>query len=197
MLNDDNKNILCYDLVRDGNMNANELLIKLKEMSENLSNIGDVSKFTKEEFLKFVDQWADLCDIYDEIMHSADFFTMVDALDVVDNIVTNNPSLYGYVEDLINPKETDKSIEENNNLGNAFNPNVLTQKIDNLVFELKNGRVWDSERIVQIESTLRQYSEELEIYKSSFSPEEFNRLQTNIRVTIEHINRVSDIGRSI
>lgn len=179
-------------------MNVDELLIKLKELSEKLSNIGDVSKFTREEFINFVDQWADLYAIYDDIMHSgADFFTLLDALDVVDNIAINNPSLSGFVEDLINSKETDNLIEDNNNLGNTFDPNVLTQKIDNLVFELKNGQAWDSERIVQIENTLRQYSEELEIYKSSFSSEEFNRLQTNIRVTIEHINRVSDIGRSI
>ncbi len=179
-------------------MDVSELLRQLQEMAKNFYNIGDVSKFSQDEYFKFVDQWADLYAIYDDIMHSgADFFTLADALEVVDDIANNNPSLSGFVEDLINPKETDNLIEENNNLGNTFNPNVLTQKIDNLVFELKNGRVWDSEQMVQIENALRQYSEELEIYKSSFSPEEFNRLQTNIRVTIENINRVSDIGRSI
>ncbi len=179
-------------------MNVSDLLVKLKAMAKSFYNIGDVSKFSQEENLKFIDQWADLYAIYDDIMHSgADFPTLLEAIDAIDDIAYKNPSLSGYVEDLMNLEEEDNLTEGKNNSGNAFDPNILTQKIDNLVFELKNSRVWNSERMVQIENALREYSEELEVYKSSFSPEEFNRLQTNIRVTIEHINRLDDVRRSI
>ena len=178
-------------------MPIEQSLEELKKYAKDLASIGNVNDFIKTNKSEFISKWSKVMQYYNYIMKNSPSQDLwMEALNIVDDIRYDNPSLDEWVNEIISPKKDKDEQQKNSNEENDIDISTLSNRIESYVSEIKNMRLWDENEISDISWKLNECKNMLISSQSSFEPSTYSSLMEDINKTLEKINRFNNMVNS-
>ena len=178
-------------------MSLEEALKQLEICAKQLESVGDVKTFIQDNKKEFLHRYAKVSQYYHYIEKNSKVGDSVftEAINIVDDITKNNPSLKEFIELMIS-REYKKDVvpvqEETITKNNKVTE--LTNQIETLINELNK---YDLDKLDDMEWALNAKKQELIELKDEFSVDEYERLLTAIDLKLENIRIINQQTQSL
>lgn len=170
-------------------MPIEQALEELRKYAQEFTRVGDAKQAiatNKDDFLYKlfkINQYYNYI-VYNTKNMSDEWFT---AIDIISDIVMDNPSLKEWIEQIIEPKhqKTQTQSQNSSNIDIA----TISGPIESLISEVNNMQHWDPDHIGDIEWQLQEYQKMLISSQSSFEPNVYQSLMKDIDAALNKIGR--------
>lgn len=178
-------------------MSSEQALEELKKYAQEFAAVGDAKEAIAADKAGFLHKWTKVMQYYRHICRQEKGVTMLflDAVDVVDDIKYDNPSLEDWVMQIISPPQNTKE-KTTSQSSPSIDTSALASRVDSYVTEVRTMQSWDPERIGDIAWQLEECQKTLLANQSSFSPQLFDSLMADINASLDKIGRFNNMLNS-
>jgi len=170
-------------------MPIEQALEELKKYAKDFTAIGDAKDAIKINKDEFMHKWIKVFQYYDYVSKNANMDQFVEAVEIVENIRYNNPSLDSWIDSILNPKQNNKNDTN-------IDTSALSNKIESYVTEINNMQYWDPNYINEIEWQLQELQKILISNQKAFDTNLYNSLLNDINSSLIKISRFNKMINS-
>lgn len=175
-------------------MPIEQVLEELKKYADEFVNVGDAKKAIETNKDEFMHKWAKVNQYYKYIMNNSkdmsdEWFA---AIDIVGDIAFDNPSLEKWVDRIIEPSKEKAQVQT----GPSIDTATILKDVESLTSEIRNMQSWDPEHIDSINKQLQEYQKILLSNQTSFEPNVFQNLMSDMSDALDKINRFNSMLNS-
>ena len=177
-------------------MPIEQALEELRKYAKEFTNVGDVKQSIQNNKEDFLHKWAKVNQYYKYVINNtkalSDEWFM--AVDIISDVVYDNPSLEEWIQQILEPKHDKVQTQSQGNM--SIDTATISGPRESLVSEVKNMQSWDPEQIGDIEWQLQEYQRKLLSNQSSFEPNVYNSLMSDINAALNKIGRFNSMLES-
>ncbi len=162
-------------------------LKELESWAKKLTAVGDAGEAIKRNKDEFMHLWTKVMQYYRFIERGSKNVdeAFLKALDIVDDMRYDNPSLDEWVDSIIDPKTNQKQAPKEED----FDVVSLADEIESYVDELDEMVGWDPENVGNIEWHLNQCQKKLDEHKNAIDSDLYANLTDEMKDSLAKIER--------
>ncbi len=179
-------------------MPVEQALEELRKYAKDFAAVGDAKQAIKNNKDDFIHKYIKVMQYFNYIFKYAKSSEdeLCTAVDIIYDIIDDNPSLEEWVTSMIEPKKKNKQEQNQTQENTSVDIASISNQIESYVSEIRNMYSWDPDYASDIEWKLQEYQKVLVSNKSYFDSSVYQSLMNDIDASLDKIARYNNMLNS-